>query len=220
MGNYVITIARGFGSGGKYIGQRLSEELGIPCYEKEILTMASDKSGINEDIFARTDEKLRGTLLINQLKHIPREKALTPEDRDFKSDSNLFAIQSEIIRTLADTESCIIIGKCADYVLRDYKNVLTVYIDAPRHACVKSITKRMNVSVREANRLIDRTDKYRADYYKCYTRGRDWVNPTNYHMFLNSAKFGREKCVEIIKTVALMTVAKGIPVNPVHTATK
>lgn len=202
MSNYVITIARGFGSGGKYIGRKLGERLNIPCYEREILTMASEKSGISESIFARTDEKLRGTLLLNELKAIPSEVSVSPEDKKFVSDSNLFAIQSEVIKTLAKTQSCIIIGKCADYVLRDQTNVLSIYVDAPRKACVASIMDKMNVTEREANRLIERTDKYRSDYYTYYTGGRDWVNPTNYHIFLNSDKVGRDNCVDIIEAIA------------------
>lgn len=201
MNNYVITIARGFGSGGKYIGQKLGERLGIPCYEREILTMASEKSGIHESVFAQTDEKLRGSYLRKALMSIPHDKSVSPQDKDFVSDNNLFALQSEIIRTLADTESCIIIGKCADYVLKDYNNVLSIYVDAPRKACLESIMEKMNVTEKEAHKLIEKTDRYRADYYKYYTGGREWVNPTNYHMFLNSDKFGRDNCVDVIETI-------------------
>lgn len=204
MKNYIITIARGFGSGGKDIGQRLSKRLGIPCYEREILTMASEKSGINEALFAQADEKIRERGIAKALRALPREGVLRPEDRNFVSDNNLFAIQSEIIKALCDTESCIIIGKCADYVLRHRKNVLSIYVDAPRQTCVESIMQKMSVSEKEANRLIEKTDKYRADYYKYYTGGRDWVNPTNYHMFLNSDKLGREGCVDIIEAVVKM----------------
>lgn len=201
MKHYIITIARGFGSGGKQIGKRLGERLGIPCYEKEILTMASEKSGISESIFARTDEKLRGNLLMNELRAIPREVSVSPQDKKFVSDGNLFAIQSEIIRTLAKTEPCIILGKCADYVLREFDNVFTIYIDAPREACVSVVMKLMSVTEKEARRLIERTDRYRADYYKFYTGGRDWSDPVNYHMFLNSGKLGWDSCVDIIESV-------------------
>lgn len=201
MKNYIVTIARGFGSGGKQIGKRLGERIGIPCYEKEILTMASEKSGISEAIFARTDERLRGTLLMNELRAIPREVSVSPQDKNFVSDSNLFAIQSEIIRTLAKTESCIILGKCADYVLREFDNVLTIYIDAPRQACVSAIMQLMSVTEKEANRLIEKTDRYRAEYYKFYTGGIDWSAPVNYHMFLNSDRMGWDSCVDIIESI-------------------
>lgn len=201
MKKFVVTIARGFGSGGKYIGEKLGERLGIPCYEKEILTMASEKSGISLEIFAKSDEKLKRSLLVKELTEIPRSKALSPQDKAFTSDNNLFAIQTEIIQTLADTQSCIIVGKCADYILRNNNNVLSVYIDAPRSACVDSIMSKMSVSEKEANKLIEKTDKYRSDYYKYYTGGRDWLNPTNYHLFLNSDKFGRDACVNILENI-------------------
>ncbi len=199
MGNYVITIARGFGSGGKDIGTRLGKELGIPCYERQILTMASDQSGIDESVFVETDEKLRGKYIGNFLRKVPVSGVLEPWERDFVSDNNVFNIQAEIIRSLAKTQSCIIIGKCADDILREYDNVISVYVEASRSECVKSIKEKMHVSDERANQLIHSTDKYRAKYYSYYTGGKDWTNPINYDLVLNSGRVGREKCVELIK---------------------
>ena len=199
MQNYIITIARGFGSGGKDIGMRLSKELGIPCYDRQILTMASDKSGIDEGVFVETNEKLRGTYIANFLRKIPITGVLDPHEKDFVSDVNVFNIQAELIRSLAITGSCIIIGKCADDILRDYKNVISIYIEAPRAACVKSIQEKMHVSAERAHQLIHKTDKYRAKYYNYYSGGKDWTNPTNYDLVLNSDRVGRENCVKLIK---------------------
>lgn len=199
MQNYVITIARGFGSGGKDIGTRLAAELGIPCFDRQILTMASDHSGIDESVFVETDEKLRGRYIANFLRKIPVTGVLEPWERDFVSDVNVFNIQAEIIRTLARTQSCIIIGKCADDILREYNNVISIYIEAPRSACVESIREKMHVSAKRAHQLISSTDKYRAKYYSYYTGGKDWTNPTNYDLVLNSDRIGREKCVKLIK---------------------
>ena len=169
MRNYVITIARGFGSGGKQIAARLGEELGIPCYERQILTMASQVSGIDEKLFVETDEKLRGSYLTNRLMKVPFSKLAEPHEKDFVSDNNLFNIQAEIIRRLAQTQSCIIVGKCADYVLRSKRNVVSIYIEAPRDICVKSIVEKLYVSNERANQLIKKTDQYRASYYRYYT---------------------------------------------------
>ncbi len=199
MGNYVITIARGFGSGGFDIATRLSKELGIPCYERQILTMASDQSKIDESIFVETDEKLRGKYVANFLRRIPPSGVVEPSDPNFISDVNVFNIQADIIRALASHESCIIVGKCADYILKDYKNVISVYVEAPRSACVKSIMEKLHVSEKRANKLIHDTDKYRAKYYSYYTSGKDWTNPTNYDLVLNSDRIGRQKCVELIR---------------------
>lgn len=162
MNNYVITIARGFGSGGKEIGTKLSEQLGIPCYEKQLLDMASEYSGINRQLFAEVDEKLRGSYIRNWLRKAPSNYVVEPSSKKFTSDVNLFNIQSEIIRELAKTESCIIIGKCADYVLQDRRNVVSVYIEAPRRDCVKSIMCEYSLRIKkrkkplkpEKNRII------------------------------------------------------------------
>lgn len=199
MKNYVITIARGFGSGGKEIAIKLAEELQIPCYERQILTMASQMSGIDESEFVSVDEKLHGSYLTNLLKAVPYNTIIEPTEKDFVSDSNLYNIQAEIIRNLAKTEACIIVGKCADYVLRQYSNVISIYIEAPRHACVASIMNKMNVSEERAHYLIKKTDKYRSNYYKYYTGGKDWTNPINYDLVLNSDRIGREDCVNLIK---------------------
>lgn len=198
MKNYVVTIARGFGSGGKQIGLELSKRLGIPCYENEILDMASDASGINRTLFQETDEKLRGSIFAKRMKGVPTITLASPQDKEFESDINLFNLQVQIIRALALSQSCIIIGKCADHVLEHFSNVFRIYIDAPREACVKSIVDKMCVTEKEADRLISKTDKYRADYYKYYT-GKEWTNPTNYDMFLNSSRVGRERCVDVIE---------------------
>lgn len=199
MQNYVITIARGFGSGGKDIGMRLAEELGIPCYDRQLLTMASDKSGIDESVFVETNEKLRGKYIANFMRKMPISEVLEPREKDFVSDINVFNIQAELIRSLAVSENCIIIGKCADDILRDYPNVISIYVEAPRQACVKSIMEKMHVSERRANQLIQSTDKYRSKYYSYYTGGRDWTNPVSYDLVLNTDRISREKCVELIK---------------------
>ncbi len=199
MKNYVITIARGFGSGGKDIGMRLSQELGIPCYDRQILTMASEVSGIDESIFVETDEKLRGKYVANFLRRLPVSNIIEPGQKNFTSDMNVFNIQAEIIRTLAKTQSCIIIGKCADDILKNHNNVISVYIEAPRAACVKSIREKMHVSEERAHQLIRMTDKYRAKYYNYYSGGKNWTNPTNYDLVLNSDRVGRDGCVKLIK---------------------
>ena len=199
MDNYVIAIARGFGSGGKEIGTRLAKELGIPCYERQLLDMASEYSGINKRLFAEVDEKLRGSYAMKHLMKIPYTYVVEPSDKDFTSDINLFNIQSEIIKELAKTESFVVIGKCADYVLRDMPNVISVYVEAPYEDCVQTVMDRMQVTESRAKELVRKTDKYRSDYYKYYTRGIDWKNPCNYDITLNSSKVGWDNCVKLIQ---------------------
>ena len=137
--------------------------------------------------------------LTNLLKAVPFSTVVEPTEKEFVSDINLYNIQAEIIRNLTRTESCIIVGKCADYLLRQHSNVISIYIEATRDACVSSIMNKMNVSKERANQLIKKTDKYRSSYYKYYTGGKDWTNPTNYDLVLNSERIGRDKCVSLIK---------------------
>lgn len=201
MKHYVITIARGFGTGGKTIGAMLADELGIHCYENRILTLASQMSGYDEKEFVAVDEKLRGSLFSKRMADLPRQILPKPVENKFYADDKLFQDQAEIIRDLVETESCVIVGKCADYILKDYDNVVSVYIEAPRAYCVERITKRMGVTEKEAHKLIEKTDKYRADYYKYYTHGNYWTNPVNYDITLNSARLGIDNCVKIIRNV-------------------
>ena len=196
--NYVITIARGFGTGGKEIAFNLAQKLGIPCYERQILQMASEYSGLSEEMFANVDEKLRGNYVSNALSKFMFPKEIRPESRRFESDINLFCIQSEIIKQLAEKVSCVIIGKCADHVLRDYDNVASFYVEAPRWYCLESVMRKTGVSEKEAAKLTARTDRYRAEYYKFYSGGNYWTNPVNYDLTLNSARLGREKCPDVM----------------------
>lgn len=199
MDNYVITVARGFGSGGKTIASRIAKHLGISCYENRILTLASQYSGIDEHDFQQVDEKLGGNFIMRELKKFPAARKYIPVDRDFASDDKLFQYQCQIIKKLAEEESCVIVGKCADYVLRDYPRRISIYIEAPREACVRRTIEHMDVNSEEAERLFMKTDQYRTDYYRYYTGGLDWRSPVNYDLILNSERVGLDGCVEIIE---------------------
>lgn len=202
MDNYVITIARGFGSGGKAIGERLAKKLNIPCYEQEILRMASEYSGLNEALFRRGDEKLNGSFLYNLVMRTRYHETIAPTSRNFVSDDNLFNIQKELILKLAKDQSCIIVGKCANHILKDRGNVISIYIEASREHCLNRIMEKYQIDEKEANHLIDQMEKYRYDYYRHYTGGEDWRNPVSYDLILNSGNFTEESCAEIIKNVA------------------
>lgn len=204
MKNYVITIARGFGSGGKQIGTQLAKRLGIPCYERQILTLASEQSGLSESMFNKVDERIKKSFWTKKLASLPFTNVLDPQNKKFESNVNLFNIQSQIIKELAQTQSCVIIGKCADHILRDFDNVASFYIEAPREACLKSITEKMGISEKEANKIITKTDNYRADYYAYYSGGNYWTNPVNYDMTINSDRVGRERSVDLIEAYVKM----------------
>lgn len=199
MENYVITVARGFGSGGKEVASRLADELGIACYENRILTLASQLSGLDEELFNEVNEKIRGKKFSGLLRGLPRTKKPKPVDEAFVSDERLFEFQKQIIENLAKSESCVIVGKCADWILKDYDNVISIYIEAPRSFCLKRVMKKMGVNEETAHASITSTDKYRADYYEHYTGGNYWTNPVNYDLTLNSERVGIDHCVELIK---------------------
>lgn len=205
MENFVVTFARGFGTGGKEIASMLAKDLGIHCYENRILTLASQLSGLDEKLFREVNEKIRDNGGFSSfMKGLPRARNYIARNEKFVSDDKLFEYQTQIINNLADTESCVIVGKCADYVLRDRKNVVSVYIEAPRAFCIERTMRKMGVSAEVANATIISTDKYRADYYEYYTKGNYWTNPVNYDITLNSEKVGVENCVKIIEQLLLV----------------
>lgn len=198
MGHTVITIARQYGSGGKTIGKMLAEDLGIHFYNREILRMASDESGINEQLFGQVDERIKTNLLYRIAKRIRNEEVLPPDSDDFLSTNNLFNYQAKVIKQLADEESCVIIGRCADYVLQDYDNVISVFIHGPYDFCLEQAMKVNAKSESEMRKYMEKRDKYRGEYYKYYT-GKDWFDARNYHLCLDSSKLGFDGCVEAIK---------------------
>ena len=198
MNHFVVTVARGFGSGGKVIAAKVAEQINANCYENRILTLASLLSGMDEHYFEQANEKLSGVKIAQQLSVIPKTVTPKPNAEKFAADDMLFDYQAQIIRRLANTETCVIVGKCADHVLRSYDNVVSVYIEAPRAFCVNRIKSRMGISEEEAHKLIEKTDKYRADYYKYYTGGNYWTNPVNYDLTLNSERVGVDNCVRVI----------------------
>jgi cytidylate kinase len=212
MKTYVITVARGFGSGGKRIALMLAKRLGIPCYESQILTMASEYSGINRDLFMQVDEKLRGNFLLQKLKLSPSNDAvIQPTEKGFISDTNLYNIQATVIRELARSESCVVVGKCANHVLRKHRNVLSVYVEASRDVCVRTVVERLGTTPEEAATMIEQTDRYRAEYYRFYTGGKLWTDPIAYDLTLNSGRLSYENCAALIQDCAKIKFATELP---------
>lgn len=198
MSNFVITIARAYGSGGKTIGKMLANELGFSYYDKEIPLLASIDSGISEKLFGRADEKLKGGLFKKPVKVYRDNKLIPPQSDDFVSDDNLFNYQAKVIKELAQKESCVFVGRCADFVLKDMKNMVRVFVYASPEACIRNVIDMYGLSEKEAKKVIEKTDRQRAAYYKYYT-GRDWDNARNYDLVLNSSELGFEKCTRIIE---------------------
>ena len=204
MGNIVITIARQYGSGGRTVGEMLANKLGWHFYDKELMKLASEESGINEALFVNADEKVKSTQLFNITKSAYHGELIPPESDDFTSSDNLFNYQAKIIRKLAEEgESCVIMGRAADYILKDYDNVLSVFVHAPKDFCMEQAAKKHSMNEKELERYIAKTDRHRAGYYKYHT-GREWTDARNYDLCLDSSKLGFDRCVEEI--IAYMNV--------------
>lgn len=198
MNNFVITIARGYGSGGRTIGKMLAKELNVGYYDRELLRMASDDSGINEELFGKADEKLKSSILFKAARKVYTGELIPPDSDDFVSNRNLFNYQAKVMKELAETETCVIVGRCADFVLKGNKNVLKIFVHAPLESCIEKVMELNSLSRKDAEKLILTTDKNRAEYYKHYT-GREWDNAMNYDLCLDSSELGFEKCVDLVK---------------------
>ena len=201
MKQFVVTISRGYGSGGKQIGIMLASELGIPYYDQDILHFASEDSGINMALFARADEKVR---LSAAFKAAVAGAAyggdvIPPDKKSFVSDENLFNYQAKIIKQLAAQESCVIIGRAADFLLEGQPNVFRVNIQSTFADSVRVVMQRSQVSEKEAQRMIRRIDKERADFYHYYT-GRKWDDEMNFDLTLNTSRMDWATAVKLIRS--------------------
>ena len=201
MKKTVITIARSYGSGGRTLGKLLAEELGINCYDREILRMASDDSGINESLFGQTDEKLKKSPLFRIARKNPyKGGVIPPESADFVSDDNLFNYQAKVIRELAEEESCIIIGRCADYVLGDYSNCINAFVYAYKEDRIRRIMKLYDLTERQAWDKIKKIDKTRKAYYEEHT-DRDWGSIEAHQMLFNASLMGIDGVVDALEGI-------------------
>ena len=196
MNNYVITIARTCGSGGSYVGEALEKKLNIKLYGQDILQLASEDSGISIDLFARSDEELQSNPIFKFTKYIYDGKLIPPSSGDFTSQENLFNYQAKILREHADKESYIVIGRCADFVLKD-KKPIRVFIYADKADRIKTEAERLSISSKEAESRIDKVDKKRTNHYNYFT-GNNRDDMANYDICLNTSTLSYEKCADII----------------------
>ncbi len=198
--NPVITIARQYGCEGHKIGEMVAQRLGVPFYDKELISLAAQKSGYHPEALERADEKAAGSLLYtlatgasgfgNMLGHY-----------DIPINDKLFIVQNDIIKELAGKGQCVIIGRCGDYALRNFENKLTVFIYADIKERVKHIAQVQGISEDAAEPLVAKEDKRRASYYNFYT-GWKWGVPERYSLCLSSSVLGMEGCADIIVDVA------------------
>ena len=199
MKNTVITIARSYGSGGRTLGKLLAEELHINCYDRELLRMASDESGINEALFGAADEKKKNQSLFRIAQKIYKGEIFPPDSDVFTSDDNLFNYQAKVIKELAASESCVIIGRCADFVLKDFDNITRLFLYAPKENCIQRILNQEGGDEKEISKKIDKIDKYRAEYYRYYT-GRNWYDARNYDFCIDTSSRSYSNLTGLVKS--------------------
>lgn len=194
----IINIGREYGSGGHNIGEKLSKELDIPFYDRELIIRASKESGITEELFKVIDEQKTQSFLyslatgaFNLAGRISAAGTVSMADR-------LFLVQSEIINKVASEGSCVIVGRCADYILREKYNCVNIFIHASIDYRIERISKEYNLSEFKAKDTITKIDKNRANYYNYYTNEK-WSNVQNYHLSIDSSTLGEDGAVELIK---------------------
>ena len=194
--NPIITIARQYGSGGREIGEKLAELLGIKAYGRELIDMAAEKSGYHPEMLTKADERAAGSLLYSLAVGASMAGGIAGH-YDIPINDKLFIVQNEIIKELAEKEQCIIIGRCGDYALRNFENKISIFIHSDLESRIKRISELKGVSAKEAENLIVKEDKYRANYYNFYT-GHKWGASERYAATFNSGVLGVEETARII----------------------
>lgn len=198
MQKFVITIGREFGSGGLDIGRMLSENLNVKCYDKELLAMAASESGLCREIFENHDEKPTNSFLYSLVMDTYSVSGYTSAPfLDMPLNHKVFLAQFETIKNLADKESCIIVGRCADYALSDHPHCLNVFIHADKEFRIDHIMKTFNLSHDKASDMIHKTDKKRASYYNYYS-SKKWGDSRSYDLCINRSAIGIDGAVDMI----------------------
>ena len=196
---YNITINRLYGSGGRIMGKKLSQELGIPFYDEEILKMASEESAVGEQYFRLNDEKAGNNLFFRAVGGLRTSLEEPSIEDDLTSPENLFRFQAKMIRRVAEEQSCIIMGRCADFVLSaaGVENLVRLFVYADSTTCIRRVMEVDGVDTKEALRRVNRISRQRRDYYKYYT-GRDWEDMENYDLPINTTRLELGPAVQLV----------------------
>ncbi len=191
-GHLVVAISREYGSGGREIGERLAQKMGIGYYDKLLLKRIAEESGLDGDVVKDFDEKPLRPLLLNP------NAFFCGTDLEHPVASRVYKTEVGILKSLANEEPCVIVGRCADYVLADHRNLVSLFVSAPMEARVKRVMQRNGLSEADARTRIARVDKARASYYRYFTDG-NWGMASNYDLCLNSGNLDVEGAVETIR---------------------
>ena len=200
MEHFVIAVTRTCGSGGTTISKMLAEAYGINRYDRKLLRLASEDSGINEELFAKADEDKKKSILYRVQRKVYHGEVIPPESNNFLSDQNLFNYQAKVLKELAKRESYICVGRACDYILKDYGRVLKVFIYAPEKICIEREAKRQGISLEDARKYVQSNDRFRKKYYQYHTN-KKWESPYNYDLCINTAEISYEDSVHLIQVL-------------------
>lgn len=198
MANKIYTIGREFGSGGREVGEKLAAKLGIKLYDKELLQQAAKDSGFCEEIFENHDEKPTNSFLYSLVMDTYSVSGYSAAPfLDMPLNHKVFLAQFETIKKIAEKESCVIVGRCADYALSDNPDCINIFIHADLDVRIKNVSRNLNITENKARDIINKTDKQRASYYNYYT-SKKWGDSKSYNLSLDAGKLGADNCVEMI----------------------
>ncbi len=196
--HYVITIGRSFGSGGRELGRRLAKRLGIEYYDKELLSDAASHSGLDKALFEKNDERAPGFLSGILPMSMGYNALAWYAGPNTASSEGVYSAQSEFIRHVAEQGPCVIVGRTADYILRDFPGAVNIFLHAPEDECIKRIMKRGDcIKPEEARCILRKTNRLRAEFYNFYT-DRTWGDSSTYHLSIDTSKLDMDDIVDLV----------------------
>ncbi len=198
MNNIIITISRQYGSGGRNIGKLIANKLNINFYDKEFIEIVAKRTGIDIQYLENMEEKFTNDNLFFSAFHKEHFSSPFSDQIKYSTLDKMFEIQSEVIKDIADKGNCVIIGRCANFILKKTEHkCFNVFVHAPNKNRIERITKEYGVKIEDAETQLINTDKYRSNYYKYYT-GMEWGNMMNYNLTIDSGYFNDENVCNII----------------------
>ena len=204
MKKKIVTISRQYGSGGRYIGENLAKAMGVPCFDEKLIDMVAKESGFAQSFVAEKGERMTGSLLFNIASSLSFANNVFSTNNGVTLQDEIYFTQNRIIKELADKGPCVIVGRCADYILREREDCLNVFIFADNESKIERAEKYFNITREEAPAVLKKKDKARANHYKYYT-DQEWGMASNYDLCLNSGLIGIEGCVKAIQQVLELT---------------
>ena len=191
--NKIITISRQYGSGGRIVGKKLADALGVPFYDNELINLAAEKTGLSKECFKEAENTSTGNLLFSIT-----SLASGMDSCGLPQSEKIFLVQSQVIKEVAEEGSCVIVGRSANYVLSENPNCINVFLQADLKDRVERAVRHYDLPEKNAEAAVIKTDKRRANYYNYFTGGK-WGKAENYDLILNTSRLDLDHVVEVIK---------------------